>query len=400
MSFRIRRIRLTGPGKILALLLALLAVGLLHEGWRLGRDLWHAARRARVVYKLGIRNGIALSLNEYQKKLGRGVRLPGLDFKGALYDRSNDDWVLFGEAGPLRPGLPLDAVAIAMRVSRTALEAPGIDIQPRGADRRGPVQQVRYFGGVENTVVGAWFFQFDYWMKRASLDREPKPVPGLPVYWRRAVAELERDVASCASSGRQESSRGNRYWLCAGEFRAVEDGDALVFQSAPLRVLAEKLEKANWAPGAESPCVSRGTDDPLAAEFANWLTMHLAEVASLAPAAEIEDFAHVMASLAWLAEQDPQRELKPWLKASLSPAETPASVPTLAMETERSHPIPAAGMGAIHRHRLEISGGVLVSPTLSRVAAAGDSIGALAREILRVRPHTSVAEWSFSYSPP
>ena len=164
----------TARGKLLVLLLAMLRVGLVGEGWRLGRDTLQSFRSHKVLVKLGIRRGVAVSLNSYQKMLGRDVRLPGMQLKGALCDRAADDWILFGEAADDAPGFPLDAVALAVHTLRSGLDAPGIDIRPTASDQQR--QQVSYFGGVANTVVGRWFFEFDYWMKQASLDRDPQPV--------------------------------------------------------------------------------------------------------------------------------------------------------------------------------------------------------------------------------
>src|SRR5689334_15646750 len=119
----------TAQGRLLAILLALLCVALLAEGWHFGRRILQSLRHDQVLVKLGMRRGVAISLNRYQSMLGRDVKLPGVLLKGALCDRAEDDWILFGEAADGQPGFPLDALALAVRTLRTGLEAPGIDIR-------------------------------------------------------------------------------------------------------------------------------------------------------------------------------------------------------------------------------------------------------------------------------
>jgi hypothetical protein len=284
---------------------------------------------------------------------------------------------------------------LAMRTLRSGMDAPGIDIRPTESDQQR--QQVSYFGGVANTVVGRWFFDFDYWMKQASLDQDPQPVSGLPVYWKRAVAQLEQSVQSPTSSDEHAWTRGNRFWLCAGEFQGVESEDDLAFLSTPMLVLAEKLEKSVWVGSGESPCASKGTDDPLAVEFSGWLTRHLDELSARLPVREIATFAKLMAAFAWLAEQDPQHDLTPWLHAPSQTIKTPDNVGTLAMETTRSHVVAVAGGTIRHEHKLLLSGGVIVSPRLARVKAEGDTMEILERTIVRSRPVTGAPYWYFAW---
>ncbi len=386
----------TAQGRLLVLLLALLALGMLGEAWRFARDTLHSVQRGKVMVKLGMRHGVAISLNRYAKMLGRDVQLPGDAIKGALCDRAGDDWILFGESDPHRTGLPLDAVALAARTLRAGLDSPGIDIRPVSGQPQN--QQVTYFGGVSHTIVGEWFFDFDYWMKQASLDRDPRPVPGLPVYWQRAVAELDQSVQKCTSTGQSATAHGNRFWLCAGEFEAVESSDALVYQRTPMLVLAEKLEKSVWAGSGESPCASKGTDDPLAAEFSTWLTRHLDELQSRLPVNEITSFAQLVSLFSWLAEQDPQHDIEAWVRASPTDRPTPANVATLAMETTRTHLIPVAGGAVQHEHKLLLSGGVMIAPRLSRVKAAGDVVETLESAIVHSRPAAGAPYWFFPWN--
>jgi hypothetical protein len=385
------------------LLLVLSAVGVVGDGWDTARQLWQEHQRPAAVYRRAIHHGLAISLNDLEKRRERGGQLPGLDIRGVLLDTLHQDWILFGEAAPERSGLLRDAVAIALRAVRLHLEAPGIDIQPRrgaaGADE--PVQEVKYFGGVDGTVVGAWFFRFDYWMKRLSLGQEPMPVAGVPVYWHRAVEALEREVAACQTTELEASTRHNRYWLCAGSFPAIEDDDTLVFESTPLQVLTESLhDTSTTTAGPAVPCGSRGTSDPLAAEFAHQLTAHLARLSGVVPVAEIEDFTRLLAGLAWLADVDPYRDLHPWLRAPVTHVDTPDTVSTLTMQAMREHTVAHRRGFVVHQHRIELSGGVLVAPSLIRARASDDALRRLRRAVLTARPADAPGVWRFTFSPP
>jgi hypothetical protein len=379
----------------------LAALGLVDDGWQAALRIWQELRRPVAVYRRGIGNGLAISLNGLEARRQMGEKLPGFDLRGVLLDCWRNDWILFGEASPQRPGLPLAAVAVAVRAMRLHLEAPGIDIRPqRGAgSERQAVQEVRYFGGVGGTVVGMWFFRFDYWMKRMSLGQEAASVAGIPVYWHRAVKALEHEVETCRVPESAHSSRRNRYWLCVGEFAAIEGDDTLVFENTPLLVLTEGSAEETGE-SAASPCVSRGTDDPLATEYADWLTAHLAELAQVVPVSEIEDFARLLAGLAWLADVDPYRDLRPWLNAPLAPVETPTAVSTMMMQAVREHTVMQLGAFVRHQHRLELSGGVLVAPALARARVGDDSLLRLYQATQTARPAGQPVTWQFTFSPP
>ena len=388
---------------VLGLLFVLAVLGLLSDGWHAAHRMWHELRRPVAVYRRPINHGLALSLNALERQQKRGELLPGFDFRGVLLDRTQNDWVLFGEAAAGRPGLPLDTVAIALRAIRLHLEAPGIDIRPQHRAEGEPqtVQSVRYFGGLADTVVGKWFFQFDHWMKRASLGYEPAPVPGLPVYWDRMVEAFEREVAARRVTDPSHWTRHTRYWLCIGDFTAIEGDDTLTFERALLRVLAERVAAEDkTADRPASPCTSRGTDDPFAVEFATWLTAHLAEVAHVVPVSEIEDFARLLAGLTWLVEQDPYRHVQPWLRASLSPVDTPTTVPTLMRQAVGEHTVRQNGFLLVSPYRLELSGGVLITPTLTRARVGDNSLFLLHRAVLTARPTGKPAVWHFTFRPP
>jgi hypothetical protein len=390
-------------GKILGLLLVLTAACLVSDGWQAARGLWCDYQRPTAIYRRAIRNGLAVSLNALEKHYRQVGQLPGLDLQGVLLDRTRNDWILFGEPDPSRPSLPLDAIAVAVRALRNHPDPPGVDIRPSGgtADESQPVQRVSYFGGVQGTIVGKWFFQFDYWMKRVSLGQESVPLSSVPVYWHRAVQALEHEVAVCHSTGSAYCIRRNRCWLCMGDFHAIEDSNALAFQSTPLRVLAEDVREGSEIPADfVSPSTTRGISDPLAAEFAARLTEHLPEITRAVPIQQIDSFARLLAGFTWLMEMDPYRDLDPWLNAALTPTHTPGAVPTLAMQTVREHTVVVGENRGRHVHMLQLRGGVVLSPRLIRARAGDDSLAPLCRALLAARPAGDPVMWAFTCTYP
>jgi hypothetical protein len=389
-------------GNIPVVLLTAFAVaGLVAEACRAGHLAWKDAHRPARVYRRGIEQGWAVSLNAIEKR-GITGRLPRVELRGAVLDRERHDWILFGEATERQPELPVETLAVAFRTILRELESPGIDIRPAENPGGGTTghQDVQYFGGVANTIVGSWFFDFDYWMKRASLGVDSSAPAGLPVYWHRTVQALEHSVASCTSGGAFEQRRSNRYWLCASDFAAVEGSDTIAFETTPFRVLAESTDRERLTePEKTQPCMSRGTGDALAAEFAQWLTDHLNQLDRAVPVAQITEWSRLLASIAWLAKQDPYRDLKPWLEAPLTWADTPSTVQTLAVGAERAHHIRTLQGLLVHTHRVDLSGGVLIRPSVSLARAADDSLFLLRQAILRSRS-AGAGQWRFTFTPP
>ena len=386
------------------LVISVFGLGLILEAGRgPAARFWEQAQRPARSYRHDIPDGLAVSLNALEQAPKLGGWLPGLDIRGVLHDSRRGDWILFGDARADRRGLPVDALAVALRAVRVHLEAPGVDMRPRrtaaGADRH--LQTVRYFGGVEGTIVGEWFFRFDHFMKRASLDQVPLAASGVPVYWRRAIEALERDVQTCDGTQTGEFVRGNRYWLCAAEFTAIESDQTLVFEDTPLRILAERVSPGR-EPGSTgaSPCTTRGTDDTLAEQFARWLDDHLDDLTAMTPIGEISGFARLLAGLTWLTEQDPGRDLRPWLRRTSGPAETPTSVPTTTVNARREHTVSSGAHLFVHEHRLELSGGVLIAPSTIRARAADASVRDVRRAVLTARPGRQSLAWSFSFRAP
>lgn len=261
---------------LLAVLLGVLAVvSLVSEQRGLHTDRSPVASHHTARFHKSIRGGIAISLNSLQKDPLKAGLLPGMSILGVCLDRFGGDWVLFGEAAPDRPGLPLDALILAFHTARAELEAPGVDIRAASTNADEASQKVSYYGGVESSVVGRWFFDFDHWMKRKSLGNADAGFPEIPSYWGQLSLEWARESAKQRNSSTTE--RHNRFWLQTDEFTAIEDGDVLTFQSTPLKVCQEAQS------GFGRSSASQADNDTLAQAFADRLTANLERLSPLCP---------------------------------------------------------------------------------------------------------------------
>jgi hypothetical protein len=340
-------------------------------------------------FRKSIPAGVAISLNSLQKHAPKSGVLPGMSLMGVCWDRFGGDWVLFGETAPNRPGFPLDALILAFHATRAELDAPGVDIRAASTNTGEVLQKVSYYGGVESSVVGRWFFDFDYWMKRKSLGNDDAGFPEIPSYWEQASAEWAAETANQRDSSTTE--RHNRFWLQTEEFTAIEDGDVLTFQSAPLKVCQEAHS------GSGGITTGPADNDPLAQAFADRLTTNLVRLSPTLPIDQIEDFARIIAGITWLAARDPHRDLGAWLSARPALVATRQSVPTLGRHAERTNEIGTPNGRTIQELSFTLSGGVLIRPRLTCFGSEDDELLRLETAILRARPLHPVLSWNFNY---
>jgi len=338
----------------------------------------------RAMERLRITDGIAVSLNHLEKS-GKKF-LPPLDITGITVDRQNNDWVIIGNRNPKVKPMPIDAVKVALRAARFGLEAPGVDIRPVSAEDRNS-QAVTYFAGVEQTIVGFWFFDFDYWMKRAALGDAPV-IPQVPVYWRRVIA----DAQAQDFTKQRPQAQGTRLWLCAGKFTGKDERDTLTFDNTTMHVFAERLQDANKSRKA-LPCATQGVEDKLAGEFAKALDTNLDRLQNITPIEEIKGFSRLYQAFLWAMQRDPYRELTPWIGASVAKVDTPMVVPTVG----KQHEIVRHGDRVIHKMTLHVAGGVSIRPTLVIRRGYEEILQRLQRAVLAARPAAEKAMWPFKF---
>jgi len=379
---------------LVVIFFALGLAGMAVEGIRSAVHMCEAYRRPRAAWRETIQGGLAVSLNALERQKGGNRRLPAMNIRGAVFDWRNRDWIIWGDGKLAQPGLPVDTLAVAIRASVAELDSPGVDIRPAVPDQTGRValQKVTYFGGVESTIVGSWFFQFDHWMKSAALGYAPIPVDGVASYWDRVTNVANIDGLAADGAIRRNQCR---FWLKNGEFSGIEDDWVLTFQKTPLQVCAEKL-------GDESPgeSATRQPDDGHSDEdrFAKDLSTWLHKLENVAPILEIEEFAKLLASVAWLAKIDPYRDLSPWRGSPTQPVETTNQVATL----HRVASFPLRGRAPRDSqmvYSLELSGGVSICPQMALSGSADGNLRRLGDAILQARPGKDVVTWGFNFQP-
>jgi hypothetical protein len=383
------------PGRtsmIARILIVLALVGLLETGWRTAMKYWTTTCRPRAAYQKAMAHGLAFSLNQLEKS-STAQTLPGITIAGVVWDRDNNDWIVFGDRDTNAEALPLDAVAVAIRAVHKELEPPGVDIRPPGQHLQESLQKVTYFGRVEATAVGLWFFQFDYWMKRKSLGQSDAGFPGIRSYWHEAIADMESEVAECKTADTGQRRRENRYWLCTDGFEAIEDSGILAFQTAPLRVKTESM-LGNGLSGAP---LKRSSPDPLATRFADNLTAHLGALGHSLPVWHIENFARLVAGFSWLTGQDPYRDLRHWDDFVTTSVATPDSVSNLTMRVVRSHDVRCGTSVRTHEHQITLSGGVEIQPELLLYQPKDAALKRLRQTILAARPKDNQPFWTFTF---
>jgi len=383
-------VRGSGQTRILvAFFLALGMAGTVVEGIRQAACICGESFRPKAGWKDAVDCGLAVSLNALERQGATGGRLPPMNIRGVVFDWQNRDWIIWGDNASAREGLPFDALCLAVRAATTELEFPGVDIRPADKSQTGdlPSQKVTYFGGVESTVVGQWFFRFDYWMKSAALGHAPIPVVGISPYWERVAHDA--NVQAWSSSEKSRLLNRCRFWLKNGEFVGIEDESVMVFKDTPLQVCAERLDNVSLA---------SGNGDTVEDGFARDLTANLRQMEIAAPVREIEEFAKLLAGVAWLAKVDPYRKLSYWQATPVQPVVTEERVTTLRKEA-RLPLLADADSGSRRLFALELSGGVTITPAMVLRKAADHTLRNLGEAILRARPTREAVSWSFSFYP-
>lgn len=123
-----------------------------------------------------------------------------------VIDAESGDWILVGERDKKSAILTLDDLVVALRARFVhGSRDPGVTIDPRGETEAAIKQDVRFFGGIENTQFGQVCYEADWLMKKIGLKLELVPVESLRTYFDVAVEEAKR------MGGRSQVS--SRFWF-------------------------------------------------------------------------------------------------------------------------------------------------------------------------------------------
>jgi hypothetical protein len=162
-----------------------------------------------------------------------------------VIDTASRDWILLGERDPKASVLTLDdwVVALKARFLHPPEEDPGVTIDPIPSDecrkagktkacRDATRQEVRFFGGIENTHFGQVCYEADWLMKRMALALEQVPVPSLETYYDLAVKQARQ-------AGNTNSSVASRFWFYPMTDRVNVVGDVVLFEKMQMGVFTE-----------------------------------------------------------------------------------------------------------------------------------------------------------------
>lgn len=157
---------------------------------------------------------------------------------------ADSDWVLIGERDPKIPALTLDDLVVAIRAGfiHTA-HFPGVTIEPRGGAYGATIQDVKFYGGVEDTAFGQTCFDADLLMKKIGMKLEVLPIDKLLTFF--DLAEKE------ASESGTLPEIMSRFWYVSSPNKSdVVDGvvilkqfhSGIATQLLSARVGGEKVE--------------------------------------------------------------------------------------------------------------------------------------------------------------
>ncbi len=252
-----------------------------------------------------------METNGFYRDLGEprvgGVYLNGVakmmsnfgEITGATYDAKQQRVIIVGNTTVKLPPFPVADLAVAFQSVFTSNGgSPGVSIDPARDDPHGPIMDVRYLGGVENTHFGWVLFEADRVMKALSLGEDNlthQPITSTTPDF------FNMQQLSLSNLRRPDSDKlWNRFWLVPDNLVAFIDPatNTLCFKENGIRVRTETMKLEN------NKLVSAGDlKDPRAEYFANHLTVNYDAFAAQFPVfAELARLARATGIVRWLQE--------------------------------------------------------------------------------------------------
>ncbi len=306
-----------------------------------------------------------------------------------IIDQKGGDWILVGEKDPKLSLLTLDdwVVALRARFIHTGKD-PDVSIDPRPCDacvqagkregcRHYKQQDVRFFGGIENTHFGQVCFEADWLMKKIGMGLERLPVEKLKIYYDLSKEQL-------GNSGAAFTSVSSRFWFYpivnrVNVFADEENGDVVLLEKFQMGVFTEvmyaevggnpvaDLDKFNFRPSEEfSRSFSENSD-------------------AIAQAREVIDSLRGMTRVAGLAKGLVGVGKKPKAEFYLSTAYPVEKLPSL--EPQEVLMVGGKNVG------FEIQGGVQLMALAMRLQ--GGDVTAWRDLVLRSRSSPDAITWGF-----
>jgi tetratricopeptide (TPR) repeat protein len=298
-------------------------------------------------------------------------------------DADRGDWIVVGERGPKASVLTLDDWVVALRARFVHVEAdPGvtIDARPSAKCLKAGLRQacpdatdedVRFFGGIENTHVGQVCFEADLLIKRIALAMEPVPVRELKTYLGLVMEQFRK-----AGIRRQVGSRFSFYPMVN---RVNVFGDVVLLEKFQIGVFTEVLHaEADGKPVAGAAGL---TDDPSEA-FSRSFNEHYDAVAAARPILEtLRGLTRLAALAKGLRQVDARMPLEYYLQ----------SYPVALVATPKEKEIPTTTSQNVG---VQLSGGVTIAALATRLK--GGDASALKGLVLASRPSEAALTWEFA----
>ena len=163
-----------------------------------------------------------------------------------VLDTETNDWILVGERDPKSSILTLDDWVVALRARFIYPDKdPGVTIDPRRCEAcvksgkkegcsHSTKQDVRFFGGIEDTHFGQICYEADWLMKKIGLSLEKLPINNLKSYF-----DLSTEQAR--NSGASSTKVSSRFWFYPIINQVNVIGDVALLENFKMGVFTEVL---------------------------------------------------------------------------------------------------------------------------------------------------------------
>ena len=163
-----------------------------------------------------------------------------------VLDTENNDWILVGERDPKSSVLTLDDWVVALRARFIYPDKdPGVTIDPRpckacmkSGKKEGcsnyTKQDVRFFGGIEDTHFGQVCYEADWLMKKIGLSLEKLPVKNLKSYFDLCVEQARNSYSG-------NTRVYSRFWFYPIVNQVNVIGDVALLENFKMGVFTEVL---------------------------------------------------------------------------------------------------------------------------------------------------------------
>jgi hypothetical protein len=243
------------------------------------------------------------------------------NLRGAVVDTKRGELVILGATHPVQGPVTAHDWATVLQCA-TAGESPAFSLDPLDQTKpQGPKLSCVYYGPIRNTRLGLIMFEADWLMKLMGLGKVRPMVAGFCDLF---------ELSFARDSENTSPSQFLRFWITCEELRARTTAQTFWFEGLKLCVKTEKMHET-----AQGLASSGGNEDPVAREFAQFLTDHLDELAGQQPVyAELKRLAGLLALANWIVAQGGQLD-PTWIETHATVTHpTPEIKPSSALTRE------------------------------------------------------------------